>query len=99
MKKILLAFAISALTILSACGGPEFDSSSDQAFSDSVDAMSESLSGQDLELFKACMEHEKMKAISAALDGDKSAAQAVYDELDGMNVNEFFNFCAKEARK
>jgi len=94
MEKILktLAFGVM-ITLLTACGDPKLDTSSDEAMKASIQKIMAELSPEEQEGFKKTITGIYMLGAMASLGNDVSADQAkakINEKLDGKTAKEVF---------
>jgi len=94
MKNILKTLALGVMiTLLTACGEPKLDTSSDEAMKASIQKIMAELSPEEQENFKKTITGIYMLGAMASLGNDVSADQAnakINAKLDGKTAKEVF---------
>ncbi|OOE57263.1 DUF6694 family lipoprotein [Salinivibrio sp. IB282] len=95
--KILLA--IATILMLSGCGKPTLDTSSDETMKESVQKIMTDLSKEDQERFKKTLTGIYMGTL-ASLDGDaEDAKEEVNENLHGKTAEEVFQYADELKQK
>ena len=103
MKKfVTTACALTVAILLTACGDPKIDGSSDEAMKKSVQAIMESLPDEKKEEFKKTLTGIYMLGGLASLGSNKSKEEVqaeITAKLDGKTADEIFAMAAEIKEK
>ncbi|PXF62538.1 DUF6694 family lipoprotein [Kangiella spongicola] len=89
MKKIAYLFAAFALTlVLTACGAPTIDASSEAAMKESVEEMTKDMTEAEKTEFGMAIMSVSMKVAMENMGNPEKAEEAVLEALDGKTVEE-----------
>ncbi|OUR63639.1 hypothetical protein A9Q79_09875 [Methylophaga sp. 42_25_T18] len=88
-----IASLILVALLLTACGDPKIDASSDEAMKKSIQAIKEKLTEEKKEEFKEALFGIYMSGALASMGGDKSEEEvqaAILANLDGKTADDLF---------
>jgi Pyruvate/2-oxoacid:ferredoxin oxidoreductase gamma subunit len=91
-------FSVIAVLMLTACGDPKIDASSDETMAESLQAIVDELPNEKKEQFKEAVTGIYMVGAFASMGSDKSKEEiqaAIAAKLDGKTADEIFAMAAE----